>query len=258
MNILEAVRNFGAYFFKPVTASKLRAEGFPEDFIGSLRFSEDPARPLYLMGVAVNAVTPPKGDCSRFDYMNERVLALKAIDDYSAEFSTPMSLVFSLKRDYDTDGNLSAVRTPTTRMLEQLINSVGIAVKIPKSKNITSDEISYQVRKTLEKPVESTVNKPVNTAKKVKLSRDEIVSLLKTERECILRSGSCDHKCLECSLYRGADRLLAMYDSVIKFYGKSQKQNKECKYVRMADGSRKFIPNKQAEALLKLPVSQRK
>jgi hypothetical protein len=257
LNILEAVRNFGAYFFKPVTASKLRAEGFSENFIGSLRFSEDPARPLYLMGVAVNAVTPPNSGFSPYSGV-DRVLALKPIDDYSSEFSTPMSLVFSLKRDYDTDGNLSAIRFPTTRILEQLINSVGIAVKIPKSKDITPDEISSIIRKVLEKPVEVSAEKPKNKVKKVSLSRNEIIDLLKNERECVIRSDKCNRECAKCPLARDADKLVAMYDSVIKIYSKLLKQNKECKNVRMADGSRKFIPNKQAEALLKLPVSQRK
>ncbi len=84
------------------------------------------------------------------------------------------------------------------------------------------------------------------------------MDLLKNERECALRSVSCDKNCAKCPLARDADKLVAMYDSAIKVYSKLLKQNKECKNVRMADGSRKFIPNKQAEALLKLPVSKRK
>lgn len=241
MELLETARTFGAYFFKPITASKLRAAGFSDRFINSLRFSEDPARPLYLMGIAVNAIVHPGS--------NNKVLALCSIDDCSSEYAVPTSLVFSLKRDYDTDGNLSAVREDSTDVLVSLIKTAGIAFKLQPSPGITAEEISARVREAL-----SVVSAP----RKKALSREEIVELLKTERECVIRSSTCNHKCSECVLSRDADKLVAMYDYVIKTYGTLQKQNKACKYVRMADGSRKFVPNEKAAKLLKLPVSQRK
>ena len=77
----------------------------------------------------------------------------------------------------------------------------------------------------------------------VNLSRDEIVTMLENERQRAVSLGD--------------SRLVAMYDNVIHNYATTLKQNRGNKYVRMADGSRRWVTNEEARALLDKPRKER-
>ena len=82
---------------------------------------------------------------------------------------------------------------------------------------------------------------------RIKLSRNEILEMLKIERERVIKG----------ELPQDSKKAIAMYDAVIKAYSGIISQNRTCKNVRMADGSRRWLPNGEAEKLLALPRKDR-
>ena len=82
-----------------------------------------------------------------------------------------------------------------------------------------------------------------NNETTIHLSREEVATMLEAERQRAVALND--------------ERLIAMYDSVIHYYGKALQQNRSAKNVRMADGSRRWLPKGEAEKLLSLPRKDR-
>ena len=250
-NMVKLICAFGGYVFKPVSPKTLlENKVFPEEAFTQLDKDDD--TPVYIMGSACNRLYAK--------YMPEEECPTKfqAIDDFrmggDSAYDTldPVSVV-------DICGNsqygLNANRNgqlfrrifrmwSTTTVITNLIRVAGIQFSVKKN---TPEKEFYD---TLEKfsctetvppqPAPSIPTEDDEPSEKIVLSREEIIDMLKAERE---RAGS--------------RRLVAMYDAVIKSYNLLTKQNKTGKLVRMADGSRKWFPNEKAEELLKLPRNLR-
>lgn len=52
------------------------------------------------------------------------------------------------------------------------------------------------------------------------LNKPEIINLLKKERECVIQAEHCDRNCAKCHLVENPDKLITMYNQVIKEYSK--------------------------------------
>lgn len=60
------------------------------------------------------------------------------------------------------------------------------------------------------------------------MNTDQILKVLKNERECITRQGNpqkCNRKCDKCDLCLPGSEILAVYNYLIKFYGSIQKEH---------------------------------
>ena len=47
------------------------------------------------------------------------------------------------------------------------------------------------------------------------MTNEEIIELIKTEKQCVLRADTCDRKCGSCILVQDSNKLLEMYDEII-------------------------------------------
>ena len=68
------------------------------------------------------------------------------------------------------------------------------------------------------------------------MTADQILKVLKTERECIKRQGDiskCDRRCGECDLCLPDDEILAVYDFLIGGYELMQNQGAEEYCIRL-------------------------
>lgn len=236
------VRAFGAFFLKPTTLNVLK-ETCPGVF-NSLKIADGNTR-LYLVGFAVNLCTFTHSSAHQ---VLERYIPIDSFNaPYGWSFNGPISLMLvysdGLYRNYTALNPTESeppyvrevVRSSTTKALEQLIKVVGIRKSLPKG-----GEFSVGLAQLW--GADDAVAPPIKP-KKVSLSRDEIVAMLKTERERAIREGSQERT--------------AMYDAVIKLYETYTKQGKDGKLVRMADGTRKWMPLDKAAKFLKLPVHLR-
>lgn len=278
MDIQYAVHKFGAYFFKPVTGRILHSVGVEDSVIKELGTDPRSDRLLYLMGVAANEWHSSKrGDGSKY---------LSALDDFSHPvgydyFSGSVSLLWSLGEHYVSDGLTGAVCRTSVSLLEKLITSVGVAETFTHTKpghvplqmleirarldtlsNLSVNTADVPI--TEEPPVEQTQPEEQPVAPQEQpvegvptLTRKEVLDLLQTERECVIRAETCSRDCSKCSLVRDSKKLITMYDVVIKLYKSVMKQNRKGKYVHMADGTRKWLSNEKAAEMLKLPIPQR-
>lgn len=230
------VDKFGAFFLKPTTLKVLK-KICPSTF-DYLKITDKRKR-LYIVGISANLCTITQSAPYR---VYEQYIPIDSFDVPNGwSFRGPVSLLLvymdgtysdRTSEDAPIPNNRNVFRAATTKALELLIDTLGIR----KSFSPGSKFEARLVRTTNTIPTKS---KP----KKVSLSRDEIVEMLNTERERAVRDGS--------------QNLVAMYDAVLKMYGTMSRQNKEGKLVRMADGSRKWMPLNKAAQLLKLPVKAR-
>lgn len=275
--IITSICKFGGYVFNPVTPKVLRENGV---FKGDAAFpgiSPEDDDPIYIVGFCANRVFK-KGETHHTQY--ER---LQPIDDYTVGFPYDSIMPMSFVSIYGDGTYTGKARRPltglefatqhlsedTTRLLESLVKVAGVALRFEKfvskatvtrcleqfslSQCFTKDE------QPVEKPQETSVEAPEKADKgNTRLSREEVLELLKNERECVIRAKTCDRDCAKCPLVRDTDKVIAMYDAVIKYYGYHVTQNQKGKYVRMADGSRKWLPNEEADKLLKIPLNERK
>jgi hypothetical protein len=53
------------------------------------------------------------------------------------------------------------------------------------------------------------------------MTDEEVLRLLKIERECIKRAEHCDRNCSKCFLVQDPDKILTMYDIVIERFSKA-------------------------------------
>lgn len=249
-NMITLICTFGGYIFKPVSPKTLlENKVFPDDTVTS-QFDKDDDSPVYILGVACNRMYVPLMPES------ERPSKLRALDDlriapgYTAIEPISMVSVYGngqYGRMADRDGKMFQSSTgiwSTTKVIENLIQVAGIQSSFPKNTHEKEfydalNRASY-TEPTVKKSSQVTLPTEEEPSGKIVLSREEIIDMLKAERE---RAGS--------------RRLVAMYDSVIRMYGTLLKQNKKGKLVRMADGSRKWFPNDKAAEYLKLPRDRR-
>lgn len=80
-----------------------------------------------------------------------------------------------------------------------------------------------------------------------KMNRQAVIALLQRERGTVYGRYSGDE----------AAEVSAMYDYVIDVMDRAMLQNRTGKLVRMADGTRKWFPNKEARRMLKRPREER-
>lgn len=230
------VEKFGAFFLKTTTLKVLK-KICPYTF-DSLKIPDKRKR-LYIVGISANLCTIIQSAPYR---VYEQYIPIDSFDVPNGwSFGGPVSLLLvymdgtysdRTSKDAPIPNNRNVFRAATTKALELLIGTIGIRKSFaPGSK--------FEVRLVKTKNAIPTNSKP----KKVSLSRDAIVEMLNTERERAVRGGS--------------QNLVAMYDAVLKMYGTMSRQNKEGKLVRMADGSRKWMPKNRAAELLKLPRDKR-
>lgn len=247
--MIKLICTFGGYIFKPVSPKTLlENKVFPDDIVTS-QFDKDDDSPVYILGVACNRMYVPLME-------SECPSKLSALDDLRIEPGytaiEPISMVSvygnnQYGRMADRNGKMFQSNTEiwsTTKVIENLIQVAGIQFSVKKNTPEKEfydalDRASY-TEPTIKRSFQVTLPTEDETSGKIVLSREEIIDMLKAERE---RAGS--------------RRLVAMYDSVIRMYGTLLKQNKKGKLVRMADGSRKWFPNEKAEELLKLPRDRR-
>ena len=268
--LIECLSKFGGYVFKPVTLAELKDSGVADFNFNEI--SADDTDPFYIIGFAANVLTcdievPPMlisidsfPDPLPPPYLHltpTSFVSIYGTAEYASQSLRKNTKVFKARH----------LQMQSTQLLEGLIKVAGVARIIEKYTDYRQIElllegVSYEYTFSAKKdaPVEKpAVVLPVdeNLTGNVSLTRKEIMELLKTERECVIRAGHCDRNCARCDLLRDPSKLIAMYDSVIKIYGRMMKQNADGKNVRMADGSRKWFSNEEAEALLKIPVNQR-
>lgn len=270
--VIMALCKFGGYVFKPVTPKVLiennvfKTNGlFPGLSVGD-------NGPLYIIGFAVNKVFRKKQLESQYPPR------LQPIDDFTVGYPynsiTPTSVVFvygdclyseiAHRRHPYVNYHVQIWKEDTTRLLEALIKVAGVQFSFEKGVDsvvvrscLEQYSEAQRIPKTeqaTERPVESTMGADIGN---IRLSRKEILDLLQTARECVIRAETCDRNCAKCPLVQDSKKLVAMYDTMIKAYSGVIKQNNKGKCVRMADGSRKWIPNEMAMELLKLPREQR-
>ena len=230
------VEKFGAFFLKPTTLKVLK-ENCPYTF-DSLKIADKRKR-LYIVGFSVNLCTITQSAPYK---VYEQYIPIDNFDvPYGWSFGGPVSLLLvymdgtysdRTSKDAPIPNNRKIFRVATTKALELLISAVGIRKSLPPGSKFGVGIV---------KPRQTSNKHP--KPDKVSLSRDEIVAMLKTERDRAIREGS--------------QNLVAMYDAVIKLYETYTRQCKDGKLVRMADGSRKWMPSEKAVKFLKLPVKAR-
>ena len=274
-HLIISLHKFGGYVFKPVSPKVLIDNQVIKDCKSFKGIAPADDAPLYIVGFAANRVF------KKYETAYTLKEKLQPIDDYEIGFPydsiMPMSFI-AVYGDGAYTGKTNRgrqifeamyLKEDTTRLLEALMKVAGVQIAFDKymSENFIMKRIEQfsmsecfpkKPQAYEETPAETPVEKPVRKqAKRVGISRKEILELLQTERECVSRADTCNRDCARCSLVRDTDKLLAMYDAVIKTYQWHLKQNGDHKLVRMADGSRKWLPNDEAVELLKLPRKQR-
>ena len=274
-HLIISLHKFGGYVFKPVSPKVLIDNQVIKDCKSFKGIAPDDDAPLYIVGFAANRVFK-KNETS--ETLKDR---LQPIDDYEIGFPYDSIMPMSFIAIYGDGGftdktnrgrqifEAMYLKEDTTRLLEALMKIAGVQIVFDKymSEHFMMERIGQfsmsecfpkKPQAHEETPAETPVEKPVRKqAKRISLSRKEILELLQTERECVSRANTCNRDCAKCSLVRDTDKLLAMYDAVIKTYQWHLKQNNANKLVRMADGSRKWVSNAEAVELLKLPRNMR-
>lgn len=278
--LFECVVKFGGAVFNPATLDTLKKHGIVKSDSSFNELAPDDNDPFYIIGIAVNELRVRHEDSYRYPPIYHRLDDLSMPPPYNVIM--PLSRIFIFGSDsYAPIVVRKGVRQfevkdyqrYTTSLLEDLIKDVGTRFTVPscnykmspmelqESCNAFADRLASYLTpypQVATEPQEPPVEAPKKVSRgNVRLSREEVLDLLKTERECVSRADRCDRDCEKCPLVRDTADLLAMYDAVIKYYGNHVLQNQKGKYVRMADGSRKWLPNEEAEKLLKLPLSER-
>lgn len=278
--LFECVVKFGGAVFNPVTLDTLKKHGIVKPDSSFNELVPDDNDPFYIIGFAVNELRVSNEDPYRYPPIYHRLDDLSMPPPYNVIM--PLSRIFIFGSDSYAplvvrkgvrQFGVKDYQRYTTSLLEDLIKDVGTRFTVPACNyKMSPTELQESCKAFAERlasysaphpqvatePQEPPVEAPKKADRvNVRLSREEVLDLLKTERECVSRADRCDRNCEKCPLVRDTADLLAMYDAVIKYYGNHVLQNQKGKYVRMADGSRKWLPNEEAEKLLKLPLSER-
>lgn len=278
--LFECVIKFGGAVFNPVTLDTLKKHGIVKPDSSFNELAPDDNDPFYIIGFAVNELRVKCEDPYRYPPIYHRLDDLSMPPPY--DVIMPLSRIFIFGADSYAplvvrkgcrQFVVKDYQQYTTSLLEGLISDVGTLFTVPACNHrMLTEELQERCKafaeklafcsapcpQSVEESQETHVEAPVTADKaNTRLSREEVLELLKTERECVSRAGSCDRNCSKCPLVRDTDKLLAMYDTVIKYYGWHVAQNKNGRYVRMANGTRKWFPASEADALLQLPVKDR-
>lgn len=266
-HLLNSLSKLGGYVFNPVSPKTLLDNNV---FKNGIKFglAADDEAPLYIVGFAANRVF------KKYETSETLKDRLQPIEDFNVGFPydsiLPMSFVAiygdgaftgkTLRKDKMTFEAMY-LKEDTTRLLESLMKVAGVKMVIDKYTPATAiarrlekfslSECFPQKEAPAEKPAEAPV---ANPDKPIELSRKEILELLQSEKERIIREDSENPYLAKT---RDSRRLIAMYDAVIANYKWHIKQNDDHKLVRMADGSRKWMPKDKAAELLKLPRDKR-
>jgi len=271
-HLIISLHKFGGYVFKPVSPKVLIDNQVIKDCKFFKGIAPDDDAPLYIVGFAANRVF------KKYETNETLKDKLQPIDNYEISFPydsiMPMSFI-AIYGDGAYTGKTNRgrqifeamyLKEDTTRMLESLMKFAGVQIVFDKymSENLIMKRIEQfsmsecfpkKPQAHEETPAETPVEKPVRKrAKRVGISRKEILELLQAEKERVLRE---DAENPYSAKTRDSSKLIAMYDAVIKTYQWHIKQNNANKLVRMADGSRRWLPNDEAVELLKLPRKQR-
>lgn len=233
------VEKFGAFFLKPTTLKVLK-KIYP--YTDYLKITDKRKR-LYIVGISANLCTITQSAPYR---VYEQYIPIDSFDIPNGwSFGGPVSLLLvymdgtysdRASKDAPIPNNRHILRAATTKTLEQLITVVGIRKSLPKGSTFSASLVQSR-------GAGGAVKTATDKVAKVSLSRDEIVEMLKLERDNAIRENS--------------PRRIAMYDAVISMHATYIRQSRGAKLVRMADGSRKWMPAEKAMEFLKLPVSER-
>lgn len=271
-HLIISLHKFGGYVFKPVSPKVLIDNQVIKDCKSFKGIAPDDNAPLYIVGFAANRVF------KKYETAYTLKEKLQPIDNYEIGFPYDSIMPMSFIAVYGDGGFTGTtnrgrqifeamyLKEDTTRLLEALMKVAGVQIAFDKymSENFIMKQIEQfsmsecfpkkpQVHE--ETPAETPVKKPGRKrVKRVSISRKEILELLQAEKERVLREDA-ENPCL--AKTRDSSKLIAMYDAVIKTYQWHIKQNNANKLVRMADGSRKWLPNAEAVELLKLPRGMR-
>ena len=243
------VARYGAYLFEPMDVSVLN------DALGDISYTlglDD----VCVVGCAVSV-------CVRKDSQGRVIQETYIpIDEFTApdsmEIVGPASLlcVYSQVVSNNVDTNMDILCCDNTEALAQLMERAGLRKEFKRGASaqslvqwITDWKVHYFNGKT-EAPVG-----PVEPEGPLQLTREEVLEQLLGEQEHVLRKVRSDFETEED--WQHNRRLVAMYGAVIPAYKSHLKQNRTAKLVRMADGSRKWVPNDRATELLKLPKEER-
>ena len=266
-HLLNSLSKLGGYVFNPVSPKTLLDNNVFKDGI-KFGLAADDEAPLYIVGFAANRVF------KKYETSETLKDRLQPIEDFNVGFPYDSILPMSFVAIYG-DGAFTGttlrkdkrifeamfLKEDTTRLLESLMKVAGVKMVIDKYtpanyiarrlEKFSLSECLPQKEALAEKPAEAPV---ANPDKPIELSRKEILELLQAEKERIIRE---DDENPYLAKTRDSRRLIAMYDAVIANYKGHIKQNDDHKLVRMADGSRKWMPKDRAAELLKLPRDKR-
>lgn len=242
--LVQNVRALGAYVFNCTTPGHIRgmdADLYSTMDLGAHGFAED--TPLYIIGFVANRYRCTFGESiGKFIY--------RPLGDTSSPANSEFSGTAAILHVYTDSGYSYMKEAQGIYPAKKLMHIVGVHASIAKG---TADAIIVAALSDLDYP------KPTEKSKVEPISRDDILGILKTSRECTSHkaSGDCDGNCSSCRLYVEPRDLVRAYDSAIKAYSTVIGQNKTGKYVRMADGSRRWLKTEEAEKMLSIPRSSR-
>lgn len=243
--LIQDICRLGAYIFKSTTYRELKTLGIPK--LDSLPNSkcikvEDSTR-LYIIGFAVG----------RYQPMNLSREVYVSLDDTSygnaAKFLGSASILHISTTPDHADSAILII--DGVNALSKLMSTIGVDKVFHKG-------ASHQdIAMVFAPPMQTT---PVESKTTNSLGRAYILECLEKVKKCTACKvqNTCPNTCSNCEYSVDNESMVGVYDAVIKLYASTMKQNKNGKCVRMADGTRKWLPMDIAEKLLKLPTEERK
>lgn len=260
MDIVSRVEKFGVYFFKPVTAKELLDAGIPSDVVEELKFPED--KSLYVVGSVANEIF-------KRQYGERKPVGFNAIDDYMVTGeAVPVTMLWGHADGYGTPCNTAvAVKRDGVGLMKCMLSIPNLYLhrKLATKKYVEdqlaqwqaslgeaapADEASSDSAPADEAPSDSAPTEEVSAGapeESAELSRKDILGILQGMRE-ELASAPVNSE---------FSREVMALDSAIDVYRHYMEQGSSGKYVRMADGTRKWFPQEKASELLAKKVQER-
>lgn len=251
LNLVHDVQAFGAYFLNPIPASAL-VELYEDTYrlleSGSVHRSTN----LYIIGFAVSTYK----DMHKGHYTYRPLNSPSFISGYTFIGVTTRLHIYTSK-DYSNPPVMTK-DLPGILLLQKLMKVPGVCTAI--GNGLPEDTIrKYLAENDLRLSCIEAKSEAKEATKKASISRDSSLDVLGIMRNCIaLRmENKCSGMCEQCREFVGYGSMIEALDSAIKAQSSVTSQNKSGKYVRMADGSRRWFKIDEAQKILSLPRCER-
>lgn len=258
LQLIQNIQAMGAYVFKSTTLHDLKEQC--QDFYESLDLDKRVVSstsyamnaPLYVIGFAARMFDTPSG--------TEIYRPLDAQDTIANAVFRGTVSILKIYADPTYSCQPETRKFPGIEPIRILMRTAGVQTSI--SRYSTLEYVQDQLEACTR--CFQLEHKPTASAhlekSQVPISRETALDALKKWHECLKCriQGRCPGACEQCSYFVDMQVLDATLDSTIKVYASVLEQNKSGKYVRMADGSRKWMRMEEAEKLLSVPRSKRK